>query len=118
MYYNNCMNNYQMLTPSQEAIIKHYLPKIEEVEKLTEFYFALSDITRLKIIMSLCMTPMCVGDLAKVLSINQTTISHQLKILKANKILKCERNKKNITYSISNEYVSKAIECAIDAREA
>lgn len=110
------MKEYQVLTPSQETIIKHYLPDNNDIDDLSNFYYAFSDATRLRIIISLCMSPMCVGDLAKILNINQSTLSHQLKILKSCNVLKCERNKKIITYSILNEYVTKAIECGIDAR--
>lgn len=109
------MNKYQNLTPSQETIIKHYLPDNNCIESLSNFYFAFADATRLKIIISLCMTPMCVTDLSKVLDINQSTLSHQLQMLKSCNILKSERNKKNITYSLLNEYVEKIIEYGIEA---
>ena len=111
------MSNYQNLTASQEIIIKHYLPENNSIEKLSLFYSAFSDITRLKILMSLCITPMCVGDLANVLNINQSTLSHQLQLLRNFGIVKAERNKKNITYSIFNEYVEKIIEFGVDASQ-
>lgn len=109
------MKEYQNLTFSQETILKHYLPDEENINKLANFYYAFSDSTRLKIIMSLCMMPMCVGDMATLLEINQSTISHQLQLLRNFGIVSFKRDKKNITYSICNEYVEKMIECCVDA---
>lgn len=109
------MNEYQNLTFSQETIVKHYLPDEKDIGKLANFYYAFSDNTRLKIIMCLSMMPMCVGDIATLLKINQSTISHQLQLLRTFGIVNFTRNKKNITYSICNEYVEKIIEFGVDA---
>lgn len=108
--------DFQTLTNEECDLIKSYLPNSARLEDLSKFYFAFADSTRLKILISLCITPMCVGDLSKLLSINQSTISHQLQLLKSSNIVECRRVKKNITYSVSTEYVTKAIECGIDAR--
>lgn len=109
------MKEYQNLTYSQESILKHYLPEDNYINKLTNFYYVFSDNTRLKIVMCLCITPMCVSDLAILLNINQSTISHQLQLLRNFNIVQAKRDKKNMTYSICNEYVEKMIECCIDA---
>ncbi len=108
--------DFQMLSDDEKKLIKSYLPTNSRLDDLSKFYFAFADSTRLKILISLCITPMCVGDLSKVLDINQSTLSHQLQLLKSANIVVCQRNKKNITYSVSTEYVTKAIECGIDAR--
>ena len=109
-------NNFQNLTASQETIIRHYLPNDKDIKYLSNFYYAFSDETRLKIIISLCINPLCVGDLANILKINQSTISHQLQILKNLQIVDCKRNKKTIIYSIINDSVEKVIECGVDSK--
>lgn len=107
--------DYTTLTNEESNLIQSYLPSKIKLEGLSKFYFAFADSTRLKILISLCITPMCVTDLSKVLNINQSTISHQLQLLKAHNIVSATRNKKNITYSVLTEYVTKVIECGIDA---
>lgn len=109
------MKEYQNLTYSQETILKHYLPNEEDIKNLANFYYAFSDSTRLKVIMGLCMMPMCVGDMASLLNINQSTLSHQLQLLRTFGIVNSKRDKKNMMYSISNEYIEKMIECGVDA---
>ena len=109
------MKEYQNLTFSQETILNHYLPEEKNISKLSNYYYAFSDNTRLKIIMCLCVLPMCVGDLATFLGVNQSTISHQLQLLRNFGIVSSRRDKKNMTYSICNEYVEKMIECCVDA---
>ena len=109
------MKEYQNLTFSQETILKHYLPDEENIKKLANLYYAFSDSTRLKIIMCLSMMSMCVGDISTLLGINQSTISHQLQLLRTFGIVTAKRDKKNMTYSICNEYVEKMIECGVDA---
>lgn len=108
------MKEYQNLTFSQESILKHYLPGECDLKKLTNYYYAFSDNTRLKIIMCLCITPMCVGDMSVLLNINQSTISHQLQLLRNFGLVEAKRDKKNMTYSICNEYVEKMIESCVD----
>ena len=108
------MKTFQNLTASQEVILKHYLPNKSIIDSLTNLYSALSDSTRLKILISLCITPLCVGDLALILDINQTTISHQLKLLKTQNLVKSERSQKIVTYSIQNNVIEKLLDIAID----
>lgn len=108
--------NYQSLSNDEGILIKSYLPTKSRLDELSKFYFAFADSTRLKILISLCITPMCVGDLSKLLGINQSTLSHQLQLLKSYNIVTSSRNKKNITYSVLTEYVTKIIECGIDAK--
>lgn len=110
------MSEYQNISKMEEDLIKQYLPERNKIEELSKFYFAFADSTRLKIIMSLCIMPMCVTDLANILHLNQSTLSHQLQLLKSYNIVKSERCKKNITYSVTTEYVEKIIECGVDAK--
>lgn len=107
---------YMTLTNEEGNLIQSYLPNKSRLDELSNFYFAFADTTRLKILISLCITPMCVTDLSKVLGINQSTLSHQLQLLKTHNIVTATRNKKNITYSVLTEYVTKIIECGIDAK--
>ena len=58
---------------------------------------------------------MCVGDLSLLLDTNQTTVSHQLKLLKTQNLVKSERNHKVITYSINNKIVERLLDIGTDS---
>ena len=80
-----------------------YMPPENIMEGLTEFFAALSDPTRLRIVSALSISGMCVTDIATMLDMNQTTVSHQLRTLKTAGAVTCRRQGKVIFYSLANE---------------
>ena len=90
---------------SQNQILDH-MPNTHVCNKLAYFYSMFSDTTRLKIIIALLLKEMCVNDLSTILGINQTTISHQLKILKSNGAVTTTRNNKYIFYKVNNNIIN------------
>ena len=98
----------------EEYEIKKYMPNKQEMRNLTTFFYAFSDDTRLKIIILLIIKPQCVGDISTLLNINQTTISHQLKILKSLNIVSCDRNGKSIIYYIKNSNIEQVLNASVD----
>ena len=76
------MGKILLMTQEQEDKVKNYMPDDDTLFRLANFFGIFSDKTRIKIITALCMHDMCVNDLSVLLDINQTTVSHQLKILK------------------------------------
>ena len=86
--------------------IKTNLPNRTVCNKLADFYSMFSDETRLKIITALLLKEMCVSDLSQLLDINQTTISHQLKILKSNGAVTTNRQSKFIFYKVNNNIIN------------
>ena len=86
--------------------IKDNLPNTKVCNKLADFYSMFSDGTRLKIITALLLKEMCVNDLSQLLNINQTTISHQLKILKSNGAVSTTRQNKFIFYKVNNNIIN------------
>lgn len=94
------------LDKTSQEIIKDHMPNTRVCDKLAYFYSMFSDSTRLKIIISLCLKEMCVNDLSKLLNINQTTISHQLKILKSNGAVTTTRNNKFIFYKVNSKLIN------------
>lgn len=103
-----------MLDIKEEIAIKEMLPSKADMKSMTTFFYAFSDDTRLKIIILLIIKPMCVGDVSAFLNINQTTISHQLKILKSLDIVACDRNGKNIIYYIKNPNIEEVLNVTVD----
>lgn len=97
------------LDSSSESTLTETLPNAKVCEKLTLFYSMFSDPTRLKIMVCLIFKKMCVNDLATLLKINQTTISHQLKILRSCGAVTAERDSKFVFYKLSNKFIKSAM---------
>lgn len=98
---------------SQQAL-QSSLPNSEVCNKLTQLYSMFSDSTRLKIIISLLYKEMCVNDLSELLKTNQTTISHQLKILKSNGAVSVTRKNKFIFYKVNNSVINEIMLNGLD----
>ncbi len=98
----------------EELNLKQLLPDKNNLKNMADFFYAFSDNTRLKIIMLLSIKPLCVGEITKVLQINQTTISHQLKILKSINIVACDRNGKNMIYYIKNGGIEQVLNATVE----
>lgn len=79
---------------------------------ISDFFKIFGDSTRLQILCALESSQMCVGDLCNVLDITKSAASHQLNILKANKLVKYRKVGKNVVYSLDDEHVSMIIDTA------
>ncbi len=89
--------------------IKYYLPKEKSLRLLAEFFSMFSDETRIKIISALSVSELCVNDIANILNLNQTTVSHQLKLLKSIGAVKFRRDGKIIYYSIADKQINECL---------
>ena len=65
-----------------QSMVKEYVPQGDILDDLVCFFSIFSDYTRLKMISALAISEMCVSDISCLLSLNQTTVSHQLRLLK------------------------------------
>ena len=95
-----------LLDNRTQTLVESYVPEGEILEGLVDFFSVFSDATRVRILSALAITEMCVTDLSRVLGLNQTTLSHQLRYLKNIGIVKCDRVGKVIFYSPKNEIVN------------
>lgn len=102
------------LSESLEKTIKDSMLSKQVCNNLANFYSLFSDSTRIKIIISLLLSEMCVNDLSRILDINQTTISHQLKILKSSGAVTSTRKNKFIFYKVSDKFVSVIMHNGVD----
>lgn len=85
--------------------VKSVIPKDEELYDLAEFFKVFGDSTRIKIICALFQTEMCVCDLAELLGVTQSAISHQLKTLKVSRLVRFRREGKIVYYSLDDEHI-------------
>lgn len=86
-------------------IINETMPEETELYDLAELFKVFGDSTRIRILFVLFEAEVCVCDLAQALNMTQSAISHQLKILKQNKLVKSRREGKSIFYSLADEHV-------------
>lgn len=86
-------------------IVNTTLPEETELYDLAELFKVFGDSTRIRILFVLFEAEVCVCDLAAALNMTQSAISHQLRILKQNKLVKNRREGKSIFYSLADEHV-------------
>lgn len=90
-------------------IVNETMPEEDELYDLAELFKVFSDSTRIRILFVLFSAEVCVCDLAKVLNMTQSAISHQLKILKQAKLVKARREGKSVFYSLADGHVRSII---------
>ena len=94
--------------------LNEMMPPDEILYDLADLFKIFGDTTRIKILYSLSESELCVGELAELLGLNQTAVSHQLRILKANKLVKFRKNGKMVYYSLSDEHVTGIINLGME----
>lgn len=95
-----------LLDRRTQGMIEGYVPEGDILTSLVRFFSIFSDRTRLRMLSALAITEMCVTDISRVLDINQTTVSHQLRFLKDAGMVKTERHGKIIFYRLVNDVVN------------
>lgn len=85
------------------------LPEDEVLYDLAELFKLFGDSTRIKILYALFEAELCVCDIAQLLGLTQSAISHQLRILKGGKLVKFRREGKAVFYSLADEHVRSII---------
>ncbi len=86
-------------------VVRENMPDEDTLFDLAEVFKIFGDSTRIKILYVLFETELCVCDIAQLLNMNQSAISHQLRILKQAKLVQSRREGKSIFYSLSDKHV-------------
>ena len=81
------------------------MPREEHLFALAELYRVFSDHTRVRILFALLESELCVCDIAKVLGMSLSAVSHQLRVLKQARLVKYRREGKTVFYSLSDDHV-------------
>ena len=100
------MQDLMLLDRRTKDLIREYVPDGDVLDSIVCFFSIFADHTRVKMLSALAISEMCVTDLSRVLDINQTTVSHQLRLLKNLGIVKSKRQGKIIFYSLVNDTVN------------
>lgn len=94
--------------------VKAIIPSEEKLFELSELYKIFGDSTRIKILYVLFESEMCVCDIAQLLEMSQSAISHQLRVLKNARLIKFRREGKTIFYSLADDHVRTIINQGIE----
>lgn len=100
-----------------QEIVEDTLQKMADedlLNKLAEFFKILGDTTRTKILYALDKNEMCVCDIANVLNMSKSSISHQLGTLRRSGIVKCKKIGKEVFYMLDDDHVKQLFEVGIE----
>ena len=99
-----CCDTYQVHEELVKAV-NEKMPEEDELYDLAELFKVFGDSTRIRILFVLFEAEVCVCDLAEVLHMTQSAVSHQLKILKQAKLVSARREGKSVFYSLADDHV-------------
>ncbi len=108
------MEEYLCLDDEQVKKISDEMPLDEMLYDLAELYKVFGDTTRIRILYALLESELCVNDMAVLLNMSQTAVSHQLRVLKNNKLVKFRKEGKIVFYSLSDDHVRSIIEIGME----
>ena len=97
----NELNNYQKIADTY----KNKMPEDEKLYDLAELFKVFGDTTRIKILYALFEEEMCVCDIADLLNMTQSAISHQLRVLKQARLVKFRKEGKIVYYSLDDDHI-------------
>lgn len=89
------------------------MPDDDTLFDTSEFFKALSDSSRLKIIAALLTGELCVCDICDIVGLTQSAVSHQLRVLRAGRIVKFRKDGKQVYYSIDDHHIAEIIQTTI-----
>jgi ArsR family transcriptional regulator len=98
----------------QVTRIKKHMPDEDTLTDLSEFFKIFGDSTRIKIICVLFDGEMCVSGIVEILEMSQSSISHQLRILKSQRIVKARKEGKQVFYTLDDEHIKMIYEMGLD----
>ncbi len=111
------LNEEKIVDFEAAASIRETMPEDEYLYDLSELFRIFGDSTRIKILYALFDTELCVGDIAAILNLSQSSVSHQLRILKDSKLVKFRRDGKSMYYSLDDDHVRSILNLGMEHLE-
>ena len=107
----------EVIHESVVSAVKEGMPKDEKVLELVEFFKVFGDTTRIRVLWALDHAEMCVCDIAVLLNMTKSAISHQLRVLRESNLVKTRRDGKVVYYSLADHHVKEIFEKAVEHLE-
>ena len=95
--------------PDAISITRAGMPEEETLYDLADLFKLFADSTRIRILSALSVSELCVCDIAQLLGMTQSAISHQLRLLKNGKLVRARRDGKTVYYALADEHVRSVI---------
>lgn len=108
------MNTYSNVANEKLKQVSGAMPEEDKLLDLAELFKIFGDSSRIKILFALLGHELSVGELAEVLSMTQSAVSHQLRLLKTNGLVKFRRDGKSMIYSLSDDHVTKILSIGLE----
>ena len=86
----------------------------EFIFDVADFFKVFGDATRIRILILLSRQDLCVGELAEALNMTQSAVSHQLRVLRQNDLVKTRKDGKNVCYSLDDDHVKMVLEQGVN----
>ena len=102
------------LNPTKVKRIAKLFPKAETLAELSDLFQLLSDSNRIKTLYALSREEVCVCDLSALLGMTESAVSHQLRLLRALRLVKSRRDGRVIYYSLSDDHVTRLLEMCLE----
>jgi DNA-binding transcriptional ArsR family regulator len=102
------------LNPGKVRRIAKLFPKTETLTELSDLFQLLSDPNRMKILYALSREEVCVCDLSALLGMSDSAVSHQLRLLRALRLVKSRKDGRVVYYSLSDVHVTRLLEMCIE----
>ncbi len=93
--------------------MKENIPQEELLFDLADFFKMLGDSTRIKILNVLLQKELCVNDIARILEMSQSAVSHQLRVLRQTRLVKYKKDGKYTYYSLDDEHVEEVLKLGL-----
>ena len=90
------------------------MPDEKELYKIAELFKVFGDFTRTKILSALFEHELCVCDICRIVNMNKSAVSHQLRVLRDTKLVKCRKSGKEVFYSLADEHVVLVYKMALE----
>lgn len=111
---NEYMCDCNIIHKEAVANVLNKLPSTTTFENLAKLFKLIGDPTRCRILFALDNEEMCVCDIANVLKMTKSAVSHQLRLLRQSKIVKTRKSGKEVYYTLDDEHIQKLFEIALE----
>ena len=103
-----------LLDPAAVLLVREHALSEQQTAQLAEIFKALADPTRVRILHALSHAELCVGDLAAVLEMSESAVSHQLRLLRSLRVVRARREGKQVYYALDDEHVTRLFQLSLE----
>ena len=105
---------FEIVDPEAVRRIQEHPIDADMTAQVAEIFKALADPTRVRILHALLHAELCVGDLAAVLEMSESAVSHQLRLLRGLRVVRARREGKQVFYTLDDEHVTRLFQISLE----